>query len=90
MTFAFASRALQGPRFLFLDVENHLIADEVHSTGQSIALPSTHSEAPAGGRSYPVHNHPSGDPTPSRDDVEMTRRLREALDPLGIVLHDHL
>jgi DNA repair protein RadC len=37
-----------------------------------------------------VHNHPSGDPTPSRDDVEMTRRLREALDPLGIALHDHL
>ena len=37
-----------------------------------------------------LHNHPSGDPTPSRGDVEMTRRLREALDPLGVALHDHL
>ena len=37
-----------------------------------------------------VHNHPSGDPTSSRDDVEMTRMLRAALDPLGIALHDHL
>ena len=45
VTFAFASRALPGPRFLFLDAENHLIADEVQRTGQSIALPSTHAKS---------------------------------------------
>ena len=40
-----------------------------------------------GGKS---HNHPSGDPTPSRADIEMTRLVREALAALGIALHDHL
>ncbi len=37
-----------------------------------------------------VHNHPSGDPTPSRDDVEMTKRIEEAGKQLGVILHDHL
>lgn len=37
-----------------------------------------------------LHNHPSGDPTPSRADIEMTRTVREALAALGIQLHDHL
>ena len=37
-----------------------------------------------------VHNHPSGDPTPSRDDVEMTREVRDAANVLQIVLHDHI
>lgn len=37
-----------------------------------------------------VHNHPSGDPTPSRDDIEMTKRVTEAAKVLGVVLHDHL
>ena len=37
-----------------------------------------------------VHNHPSGDPTPSRDDIDMTHKLKEALDALEIALHDHL
>ena len=45
VTFAFASRALPGPRFLFLDTENHLIAHEVQRTGQSIALPCTHAKS---------------------------------------------
>jgi DNA repair protein RadC len=37
-----------------------------------------------------VHNHPSGDPTPSRGDVEMTAEIREASGLFGIVLHDHI
>jgi DNA repair protein RadC len=37
-----------------------------------------------------VHNHPSGDPTPSRADIEMTRTIAEIAKPLGIVLHDHI
>jgi DNA repair protein RadC len=37
-----------------------------------------------------VHNHPSGDPTPSPADIDMTRRIVEAADKLGIKVHDHL
>lgn len=37
-----------------------------------------------------VHNHPSGDPTPSRDDIAMTQLVKEAVSPLSIVLHDHI
>ncbi|HEC90238.1 MAG TPA: hypothetical protein ENI55_01080, partial [Alphaproteobacteria bacterium] len=37
-----------------------------------------------------VHNHPSGDPTPSRDDIEMTKKVRDAGEKLGIALHDHV
>ena len=37
-----------------------------------------------------VHNHPSGDPTPSQADIDMTRQIQAAAKPLGIVLHDHI
>jgi DNA repair protein RadC len=37
-----------------------------------------------------VHNHPSGDPTPSRADIEMTRQIANAAKPLGIQLYDHV
>jgi len=37
-----------------------------------------------------LHNHPSGDSTPSRADIEMTREVRDAAAKLGIVLHDHV
>jgi DNA repair protein RadC len=37
-----------------------------------------------------LHNHPSGDPTPSRADIEMTRAIAEVARPLGISVHDHL
>lgn len=37
-----------------------------------------------------VHNHPSGDPTPSRADVDMTEQVRDAGKLLGIALHDHV
>ena len=37
-----------------------------------------------------VHNHPSGDPTPSRADIEMTRQIVEIAKPLGVAVHDHV
>ena len=37
-----------------------------------------------------AHNHPSGDPTPSKEDIEITRRLREAADMFGIRMLDHI
>ena len=37
-----------------------------------------------------AHNHPSGDPKPSRDDIEMTREIKAASETLGIAIHDHL
>ena len=37
-----------------------------------------------------VHNHPSGDPTPSRADIEMTKQIVQAAKNLGIVVHDHI
>ena len=37
-----------------------------------------------------IHNHPSGDPTPSEADISMTNRIRDAAEALGLVLHDHL
>ena len=37
-----------------------------------------------------MHNHPSGDPTPSRADIEMTKAIVEVARPLGISVHDHL
>jgi DNA repair protein RadC len=37
-----------------------------------------------------VHNHPSGDPSPSREDIEMTKEIKKAAAALGIVLHDHV
>jgi DNA repair protein RadC len=37
-----------------------------------------------------VHNHPSGDPTPSSSDIVMTQQIKDAAEVLGIVLHDHL
>lgn len=37
-----------------------------------------------------VHNHPSGDPTPSRADIEMTRKVKDAATAVGITLHDHV
>ena len=37
-----------------------------------------------------MHNHPSGDPTPSRADIDMTRMIVEAARPLGVLIHDHI
>ena len=83
-------------RVLFLDRKNVLIADEVQSTGTVDHTPVYPREivrrALEVGASAMVlvHNHPSGDPTPSRADIEMTRRIAGAANPLGIAVHDHV
>jgi DNA repair protein RadC len=93
---AMAYEQVERFRILFLDRKNHLIADEVQQQGTVDHTPVYPREVVKralllnASALILVHNHPSGDPTPSHDDVEMTRMLRLALDPLGIALHDHL
>ncbi|MEL6921954.1 MAG: DNA repair protein RadC [Pseudomonadota bacterium] len=83
-------------RVLFLDKKNALIADEVQQTGtvdhtpvypREILRRCVQLNATA---VILVHNHPSGDPEPSRADIAMTAKIIEALEPLNIVVHDHL
>ena len=83
-------------RVLFLDRKNQMIADELMGQGtvdhapvypREIARRALELSASA---LILVHNHPSGDPTPSRADIEMTREIMDALSPLEITVHDHL
>lgn len=83
-------------RVLYLDRKNKLIADEIAGRGtvdhapiypREIARRALELSASA---VILVHNHPSGDPTPSRADVDLTREIEKALAPLEIRLHDHL
>jgi DNA repair protein RadC len=83
-------------RVLYLDKKNRLVADEFQARGtvdhapvypreivkKAIALDSS--------ALILVHNHPSGDPTPSQADIEMTRRIKDAAKPFDIVVHDHI
>ncbi|MEM6627173.1 MAG: DNA repair protein RadC [Pseudomonadota bacterium] len=83
-------------RVLFLDKKNQLIADEVLGRGTVDHAPVYPRElakralAHAASSVILVHNHPSGDPTPSRADVEITRDIIDALSSLEIKVHDHL
>ncbi len=81
---------------LFLDRKNVLIADETQQKGtvdhtpvypREVAKRALQLDASA---IIMVHNHPSGDPTPSRADIEMTKEVKSALKAVGIELHDHL
>jgi DNA repair protein RadC len=83
-------------RILFLDKKNKLIADEVQQRGTIDHTPVYPREVIK--RSLElgaaaiilVHNHPSGDPSPSSADVQMTRQIDDIAKPLGITLHDHI
>ena len=83
-------------RILFLDRKNRLIADEVQGEGTVDHTPVYIREVVkralelSASAIILVHNHPSGDPTPSRADIDMTRLIIEAARPLGIVIHDHI
>ena len=83
-------------RVLFLDRKNVLIADEVQSAGTIDHTPVYPREIVKRALELNasalilVHNHPSGDPTPSRADIEMTRSIAAAAKPLGIAVHDHV
>lgn len=83
-------------RILFLDKKNQLIADEVQQEGTVDHTPVYVREVVkralelAATAVILVHNHPSGDPTPSRADIDMTRMIVAAAKPLGVTIHDHI
>ena len=83
-------------RILFLDKRNQLIADEVQQTGTVDHTPVYPREVVKRALELSatavilVHNHPSGDPTPSRADIQMTQAIIEVAKPLGIAVHDHI
>lgn len=83
-------------RLLFLDNKNRLIADEVQQRGTVNHTPLYPREVMKRALDLHasalilVHNHPSGDPTPSKDDIHMTNEIRDAAEKLGIRLHDHI
>ena len=83
-------------RIIFLDRKNRLITDEVQQRGTIDHTPVYPREVVKRALELGatalilVHNHPSGDATPSKADIEMTKQIAAAAEPLGIVLHDHL
>jgi DNA repair protein RadC len=91
-----AHRDLEQFRILFLDRKNVLIADEVQQTGTVDHTPLyprevVHRALELGASALiMVHNHPSGDPTPSKADIAMTHAVRDALGKIDIRLHDHI
>ena len=93
---AMAHRMIEQFRLLFLDRRNVLIADEVQHEGSIDHTPVYPREvvkralALDASALVMVHNHPSNHPQPSKPDIEMTRQVRDALDRVGVVLHDHL
>ncbi len=93
---AMAHNEIEEMRILFLDKKNRLIADEVSQRGTVDHTPVYPREVVKRALELSatamilVHNHPSGDPTPSSADVHMTRQIEEISKPLGITIHDHL
>ncbi|HML09150.1 MAG TPA: DNA repair protein RadC [Xanthobacteraceae bacterium] len=91
---AFAER--EQLRVLFLDKRNQLIADELQQVGTVDHTPVYPREVVKRALELSatavilVHNHPSGDPTPSRADIEMTQQIVAVASPLGIAVHDHI
>ncbi|MCQ8782736.1 RadC family protein [Mangrovibrevibacter kandeliae] len=95
-TAAMAYETREQFRILFLDKKNGLIADEVQGTGTVDHTPVYPREVVRRALELSatalilVHNHPSGDPTPSRADIEMTKTIIETARPMGIAVHDHV
>ena len=83
-------------RLFFLNNRNRLIADEVQQRGTVDHAPVYPREVVrralelGASAVIMIHNHPSGDPTPSKADIAMTRAIRDALDKIDIRLHDHI
>ena len=83
-------------RVLFLDKKNRLIADEILGNGTVDRAPVYPREIMKRALTLEAtavilaHNHPSGDPTPSQSDINMTNDVIEAMKPIGITVHDHL
>ena len=93
---AIAHEPVESFHLLFLDRKLKLIADEQQQRGTVDHTPVYTREVVkraldlGASALILVHNHPSGDPTPSRSDIEMTRNVRDAAEKLGIEVHDHL
>ena len=91
-----AHRETEQFRILFLDTKNTLIADEEQAKGTIDHVPVYPQEVVKRALELNsaslilVHNHPSGDPTPSEADIKMTIQITEAAETLGISVHDHL
>jgi len=83
-------------RVLYLDKKNALIADELQQTGTVDHTPVYPREVIRRALEHSataiilVHNHPSGDPAPSRADIQMTSKIVSIAEPLGIAVHDHI
>lgn len=83
-------------RILFLDRKNTIIADEEQATGTVDHVPVYPREIVKrtlelnAGAIILVHNHPSGDPTPSVEDIQMTERINAACQTIGVTIHDHV
>ena len=93
---AMARERVEQFRILFLDTKNQLVADEVQGRGTINHTPVYPREVTRRALELHaaalilVHNHPSGDPTPSMADIEMTGQIQRILQSLGISLHDHI
>ncbi|EAQ03922.1 DNA repair protein [Pseudooceanicola batsensis HTCC2597] len=93
---AMAHRDTEQFRILFLDRKNVLVADEPQARGTVDHVPVYPREVVKRALELNasalilVHNHPSGDPTPSPADIDMTAQVAAAADALGITVHDHL
>ncbi len=91
-----AHRETEQFRVLYLDRKNVLIADEEQARGTVDHVPVYPREVAKRALELNasalilVHNHPSGDPTPSQSDIDMTARVQAAAEALGLTLHDHL
>lgn len=96
LTAVMAREKVEQFRVLFLDTKNRLIADEAQARGTVNHTPVYPREVVRRALDLHatalilVHNHPSGDPSPSRADVEMTAEIRKAGEILSIALHDHV
>ena len=81
---------------IFLDKRNQVIADEIQQTGTVDHTPVYPREVVKRALELSataiilVHNHPSGDPTPSRADIAMTQQIIEIAKPMGVLVHDHI
>ena len=91
-----AHREVEQFRILYLDRRNQLVADEEQARGTVDHVPVYPREVMKRALELNasalilVHNHPSGDPTPSEADITMTLRVRDAAEVFGLVLHDHI
>ncbi len=96
LTAVLAREKIEQFRILFLDARNRLLADEAQARGTVNHTPVYPREVVKRALELHatalilVHNHPSGDPTPSRADLDMTMEIQAAARALSVVLHDHV